>query len=851
MYYVHVLDNNTNVTRVVVGPQTFTRKDHGKVVSGPEAMVTLPPRYYCRIANPVVRDAAGAPQYDRYGQVRVRHGDEEIRFTQEPFPLYPGEVLKERPQALTVVPVQEALRVRATRDFTDEAGVARVAGNEWLFKGPATYRPRIEETVVERVASLVVRDNEALRLRATRDCVDWQGTARVAGEEWLVRTAGAYLPDVHEKVVGRVPAAVLGPKTALHVVATDTHTDVFGRRHRAGDEWLVTVADCDTYIPDISETLRGVVEIQTLTNRQFCVVLNPYDAAKGRNRYGARELRKGECSFFLHPGEALEHGIQDVFVLAEGQALLMRATEPMTKDESPDGVAHSAGDRWMIYGPRDFIPDVKLEVLETREMIPLDENEGVYVRDMTTGKIRAEIGHSYMLKPNEELWAKPMSAEVEALLQQEASREKKQQGNGAGNRGGAGANGGAGAGRARDPTRVVSYHVPHGALVQVFDYEKRTSRAVFGPDVVLLKPDEQFTTLSLSGDVPKRENVLQTIAVFLGPDFMTDQIIVETTDHARLSLKLSYNWYFDVSPDDPEKALEIFSTPDFVGDLCKALGSRVRGAVAATTFERFHKQSVEIIQDSVFGRDKAGKLRDRLVFASNHLVVSNVDIQSVEPVDQKTRDSLQKSVQLAIEITSRSQEASARHEAERMEQEAKGALERQKLADEAAAERNRTQLLELQAQSVAVESAGQATAEARAAAEAAKIEGQAAVDRAKLEAESLRIAEKSRLEEDRARQAVELEHRKQCDALEIAKSRQLAEIEVAKFAQIVDAIGADTLCAIARAGPEMQSRLLSGLGLQSVMITDGSSPINLFNTASGLVSTTSSSSSSVEETPQQ
>ena len=798
MYYVHVLDNNTNVTRVVVGPQTFTRKDHEKVVSGPEAMVTLPPRYYCRIANPVVRDAAGAPQYDRYGQVRVRHGDEEIRFTQEPFPLYPGEVLKERPQALTVVPVQEALRVRATRD-----------------------------------------------------CVDWQGTARVAGEEWLVRTAGAYLPDVHEKVVGRVPAAVLGPKTALHVVATDTHTDVFGRRHRAGDEWLVTVADCDTYIPDISETLRGVVEIQTLTNRQFCVVLNPYDAAKGRNRYGARELRKGECSFFLHPGEALEHGIQDVFVLAEGQALLMRATEPMTKDESPDGVAHSAGDRWMIYGPRDFIPDVKLEVLETREMIPLDENEGVYVRDMTTGKIRAEIGHSYMLKPNEELWAKPMSAEVEALLQQEASREKKV-GNGAGNRGGAGAGAGANGGgaRARDPTRVVSYHVPHGALVQVFDYEKRTSRAVFGPDVVLLKPDEQFTTLSLSGDVPKRENVLQTIAVFLGPDFMTDQIIVETTDHARLSLKLSYNWYFDVSPDDPEKALEIFSTPDFVGDLCKALGSRVRGAVAATTFERFHKQSVEIIQDSVFGRDKAGKLRDRLVFASNHLVVSNVDIQSVEPVDQKTRDSLQKSVQLAIEITSRSQEASARHEAERMEQEAKGALERQKLADEAAAERNRTQLLELQAQSVAVESAGQATAEARAAAEAAKIEGQAAVDRAKLEAESLRIAEKSRLEEDRARQAVELEHRKQCDALEIAKSRQLAEIEVAKFAQIVDAIGADTLCAIARAGPEMQSRLLSGLGLQSVMITDGSSPINLFNTASGLVSTTSSSSS-VEETPQQ
>jgi len=819
LFYVHVLDNNTNVTRVIVGPKTFTRKDHEKVVCGPDPMITLPPRYYCRIANPAVRDSKGQVVCDQYGQVRIRHGDEEIRFTQEPFPLYPGESLKEKPQALTVVPVQEALRIRATRDFTDKDGNVRMAGNEWLFKGPATYEPRIEEVIVERVQSILIKENEAVRLRAKRDCVDFSGEKRFAGEQWLVRTSGAYLPGIDEEVVGRVSAIVLSPKNALQLVATDTHTDQFGRRHRAGDEWLVTMADCDSYIPDVNQTIRGVVEIHTLTNRQFCVVLDPRDPKTGLNRLGARELRKGECSFFLHPGEHLEHGIQDVYVLSEGQALLMRATEPMTAEESPDNKAHCAGDRWMIYGPCDFIPDVKLEVLETRQMIPLDENEGVYVRDMSTGKIRAVIGQSYMLKPNEELWAKPMNADVEALLQREASRDKNSKG----------------ARKARDPTRVVSYHVPHGALVQVFDFEKRTSRAVFGPDIVLLQPDEQFTTLSLSADVPKRENAIQTIAVFLGPDFMTDQLIVETSDHARLTLKLSYSWFFDVSPDEPDKALEIFSTPDFVGDLCKALGARVRGAVAATTFEKFHKQSVEIIQESVFGHDEDGKLRDRVVFESNHLVVNNIDIQSVEPVDQKTRDSLQKSVQLAIEITSKSQEAGARHEAERMEQEAKGALERQKLADEAEAERSRTQLLELQAQSIAVESAGQATAEARAAAEAAKIEGQAAVDRAKLEAESHLIAEQSILAETKAKHAVELEHKKKVDELEIKKSRQLAEIEVEKFSQIVDAIGADTLCAIARAGPEMQSRLLSGLGLQSVMITDGSSPVNLFNTASGLI----------------
>ena len=31
--------------------------------------------------------------------------------------------------------------------------------------------------------------------------------------------------------------------------------------------------------------------------------------------------------------------------------------------------------------------------------------------------------------------------------------------------------------------------------------------------------------------------------VFLGPDFYTDMVIVETVDQARLKLQLSYNWY--------------------------------------------------------------------------------------------------------------------------------------------------------------------------------------------------------------------------------------------------------------------------------------------------------------------
>ena len=101
----------------------------------------------------------------------------------------------------------------------------------------------------------------------------------------------------------------------------------------------------------------------------------------------------------------------------------------------------------------------------------------------------------------------------------------------------------------------------------------------------MLGPDEQFTILRLSGDKPKRPNVINSLCMMLGPDFMTDIITVETSDHARLQLTLSYNWQFEIDQNDlPGSAAAIFSVRDFTGDACKAIASRVRGAVVGTIF---------------------------------------------------------------------------------------------------------------------------------------------------------------------------------------------------------------------------------------------------------------------------
>lgn len=58
--------------------------------------------------------------------------------------------------------------------------------------------------------------------------------------------------------------------------------------------------------------------------------------------------------------------------------------------------------------------------MEQRKAIPLDENEGIYVRDIKTGRVRAVIGETCMLKPHEELWEKELPELVERLLIKQA-----------------------------------------------------------------------------------------------------------------------------------------------------------------------------------------------------------------------------------------------------------------------------------------------------------------------------------------------------------------------------------------------------------------------------------------------
>ncbi|KAF8561643.1 hypothetical protein P879_11461 [Paragonimus westermani] len=691
------------------------------------------------------------------------------------------------------------------------------------------------------------------------------------------------------------PVVFHNVQTAVHVRSIRTHQDRFGNTRKCGDEWLVTQRDADSYLCDIDEEMVRIVRVTTLMEKHYCVILNPVDPA-GKPQLGKKRLVRGKASFFLMPGESLERRIQRIHILGQEDGLVLRAGE-QTYEESNAACKDVApklrqpGERWLIRGPCEYIPPVGVEVVEKRTAIPLGESEGIYVRNTRTGEVRVVTGTTYMLTEEEEHWEKELSTGIRELLEGEEVRFLNRSHLAEMNCMLASAE----CRMSRDyveceetdeyeesslilpeepkPFPVISLQVPHNAAAQVNDYKQNKSRVEFGPVLVMLGPHEQFTLLSLSGGKPKRPNVVKSLYLLLGPDFVTDMVVVETADHARLSLQLSYNWIFDTTEamENPVEADKLFSVPDFVGDTCKAMASRIRGAVASVTFDNFHKaswigfqvlhathpllrckcishksvsntrivhclqNSARIVRAACLGLDESGKVQNSCMFTENRLRITGVDIQAVAPTDERTRELLMKSVQMAIEITTSSLEAAARHEATRLEQEARGRLERQKILDETEVEKSKKRLLEMQITVTALESTGEARAKALAQAESERIKGLSAVEQSASHVEEKRIKMEAELQRMERIRQLELSHVEARHALELKLQQTRAQMEASRFSRMVKAVSQHTLGLMATAGAEHDVQMLQALGLRSTLITDGSAPINLFTTAAGLL----------------
>ena len=402
------------------------------------------------IGDPVIMKD-GEPMKDKHGSIKIRNGEQEIRIDKdypEPFPLYPGEILK-KIDNLTVVPRDFALKVRANRTFTDTEGNKHEAGDEWLIKGPAIYIPKIEEVKVQLINPIIIEMNKAIKLRAKFDCVDCYGKNRAAGEEWLVREQGSYLLNINEILIEVVSAFIITDTTAFHLTSTRTFTDIYGKERKAGEEWLITKDMATTHICDVYEKLINEIPINVLSNNEYCYLLNPLE--DGINQMGKKILIKGPHAFFLNPGELLEGGIKPNYILSDDEALLMKALEQYEDSEVGKKLP---GDYWMVNGPRNYIPPVEVEVIERRKAIPLDVIEGIYIRNNTTGSVNSVTGKTYMLAADEELARKDIPDVVVELLRAQGGVTNIK------------------------PHSVVTFRVPYNSAVQIYDYKLKKSRVI-------------------------------------------------------------------------------------------------------------------------------------------------------------------------------------------------------------------------------------------------------------------------------------------------------------------------------------------------------------------------------------
>ena len=834
--YIHIRDLSTNITKLVEGPKNHPLQSNEIVELDKTEFIQLRNNTYVIIINPVEKDKTGKVLYEDFGSVKLKWGEKEIRTSKEykdPFPLYPGEILEGKITPFLMVNANEQVILQALQAFHDEIkNKDRQPGDRWMIRGPINLIPRIEVKVIGNIKATIIKNNSAIKLKAIRDTEDRYGNKRKAGEQWLIREPGAYLHSVDEEIVdANVKAYTLTDKIALQLRSKCTFTDVYGKERKAGDEWLVTNELKDLHIVDVHEEVIKKVNITILSSRQYCIIINPM--IKGSTQYGKRVLKRGETSFFLQPREELEDNkVKNVIILDENDALLLEAIE-ICKDD--DEISHNPGDRWMLRGPREFIPPLELKIVEQRKAIPLDENEGIYVRDINTGEIKIITGQTYLLAANEELWEKELDPLSERMVFGQysgtsyATSEVDEKGNIVYSNAAIKA-------PKRDKFRVVTFRSPQNSAVQVFDYRQKQSRVIFGPELIKLGPHEDFTVLNLSGKKPKIEDQINTIPLLLGPDFMTDIIEVETKDHARLKLQLCYSWKFDLSDKTKKEEVDkLFKVNDFIGNACKNLAAKIRGAVSTVQFELFHKNSASIVKSSVFGVDENNVAKSFLKFDSNNLLIINVDIHSQEPIDSKTRENLSKSTNLSIQSQNAMQQADTEHRQKIITEENKGKLQLQIIEDNTSSEKQNIEYLIKKIETEVVKNTGEMKAKANATARRFEIEGNSLVNQAKMKVEALEIEVMSELTQEEINIKEDIRKREEILDLELEKLRKLANIEVEEFSKTVKAIGKETIVAMAKAGPEVQSKLLSSLGIKSFLITDGKNPINLFNTAKGVI----------------
>lgn len=483
---------------------------------------------------------------------------------------------------------------------------------------------------------------------------------------------------------------------------------------------------------DSHQELVGTFDKIRVFDGQFALVLNPFDKKLSDIQEGEREIRKGPCTFSLHPGEELHRGVQDEFVLTDEDALLLRARKecpnPLNEEERIP-----AGTEVLLKGPCRFIPHKDIKIKARQESISLAEAQGVFVQDDDTGVVRLVKGpEDFFLEHNESFWDKDLThEELQALgFQPQNGLEH-------------GSRVLAAAPRPRNQDwEAVVIDLEDKEAICLFDGDK--TRVEFGPQTLFLEPHERPKVLFISGGVPVRPNVLRIAKLGLGPDFIRDRLVVRTKDNATLQLEVTFRWRFQVDEEHQER---LFALKDFIGFTAQTLSSEIREEAAKHNFEKFHSEAAELVKAAIFGESASR------IFTENGLEVFGVDVEGITPEDPEIQRKLADAIKTNVDIFTK-----------RVQEEEQLESERRIITGRAKNEEARKALIDLELAN-----------ERTRVLEQARITSEAAQEQARGEAESTTIKAKAEREAEEERLKVVTA------ALEGAGGQAFIKLEQAKF----------------------------------------------------------------------
>lgn len=429
-----------------------------------------------------------------------------------------------------------------------------------------------------------------------------------------------------------------------------------GEGQPIGTDRIVRGTEVSFYIPstglEVIPDANGsyVRSAVTLLDGEYCVLVAP----NGKKKYC-----RGPAVVFPEPMEefVLERArtparVFKAWQLRRNMGLHVRIVkdfEALDGDQIPAG-RYKAGQELFIKEQEGFFfPTEYLEIVGEVSAIPVGDKDGIYIRDLESGRISTIVGPCNFLRDpiRQEVVTRQLSAEQLKLY------------------------GVAGAGQAG---KAVSVYIPPSFAVMVTAKDRR--EVVHGPRTRILDFDEDLEVLKLSTGRPKSEDqLLSTCFLITEGNKVSDIIKVKTADHVELEITVSYRVSFvtdDKAGESPAShgvAQERwFKVNNYVGLLCDHMASIVRAAVRSQPIDVFHTNPTETVRNAILGEKKEGKRPGRL-FDENLLSVYDVELLELKILDGDVKKLLSDAQRSAITFEVTRKQERQRLEHERLKQE--------------------------------------------------------------------------------------------------------------------------------------------------------------------------------------